>query len=101
MPRAELIWEVEVAVKPLALMVSVLVVAGCRLNEDGERCNPLRATSDCVDGLICVYPTGPSCGVSYCCQVDSNGNIVDPLPNCQPDPDAIAACIWTSVHPWR
>jgi hypothetical protein len=69
-----------------------LVLAGCPTQGEGERCNPLRATSDCDDGLSCVYPTGPMCGVSYCCAVDANGNIVDRDPNCQPDSISAEQC---------
>jgi hypothetical protein len=70
----------------------LLAIAGCGSNGDGERCNPLRATSDCNSGLSCVYPTAPSCGNSYCCAVDSNGNIRDPNPSCQPDPSLASLC---------
>jgi len=76
------------------LSIAVLVaVAGCGTNDRGERCNPLRATSDCDPGFACVYPTGPNCGVSYCCALDSNGNVSDSHPSCQPDPASAAACM--------
>jgi hypothetical protein len=68
-----------------------LALTGCRQGH-GERCNPMRATTDCDPGLSCVFPTGPNCGVSYCCQVDSQGRIVDSIPTCQPDPESAAAC---------
>jgi hypothetical protein len=74
------------------LSIGVLLVFVRCTNEDGHRCNPLRATSDCDPGFSCVYPTGPNCGVSYCCAVDSTGRIVDNNPNCQPDPASAAAC---------
>lgn len=76
-----------------ALSIGILLwLAGCT-NGDGERCNPLRATTDCDPGLSCVYPTAPMCGVSFCCKVDGNGNIVDRNANCQPDPTAAAQCM--------
>jgi len=74
---------------------AVLLFTACGTQAEGERCNPLRATSDCDPGLSCVYPTNPSgspCGVSFCCKLDANGNIADNNPNCQPDPDSAAAC---------
>jgi hypothetical protein len=84
----------------VTMLVGVMTVAGCATQQAGERCNPLRATSDCDDGLSCVYPTGPMCGVSYCCAVDGHGNVVDEHPNCQPDPDSAAQCeIDLSVAP--
>jgi hypothetical protein len=46
-----------------------LGIGACTQGE-GERCNPLRVTSDCDPGLACVYPTAPMCGVSFCCTVD-------------------------------
>jgi hypothetical protein len=72
--------------------IGALLAAGCGTNGRGERCNPLRATSDCDSGLTCVYPTGTNCGVSYCCAVDAQGNITDKDPNCQPDPASAAVC---------
>ena len=71
----------------------LLAITGCGTNGVGERCNPLRATSDCNSGLSCVYPTAPNCGVSYCCAVDANGNITDDNPSCQPDPSLASACM--------
>jgi hypothetical protein len=71
----------------------LLGIAGGCTNGDGERCNPLRATSDCDTGLTCVYPTAPNCGVAYCCVVDANGNISDTNPNCQPDPSLDSVCM--------
>lgn len=79
--------------KRLLSIAALLALAGCGTNSDGERCNPLRATSDCDPGLSCVYPTAPNCGVSYCCTVDANGNVTDTNPNCQPDPGSAAACM--------
>jgi hypothetical protein len=69
-----------------------LLLAGCPTQGAGERCNPLRATSDCDDGLTCVYPTAPECGVSYCCAIDTAGNIADVHPNCRPDPLSAMEC---------
>jgi hypothetical protein len=87
--------------KPLFLIV-VLFAVGCGTNEEGARCNPLRATTDCNPGLSCVYPTTPSCsvaqpgsnccGVAFCCAVDANGNITSKAANCQPDPTSAAVC---------
>jgi len=79
--------------KRLLLFGFVAALGACTQGA-GDRCNPLRATPDCDPGLSCVYPTGANCGVSYCCAVDTNGAIVDPHPNCQPDPDPAvwAAC---------
>jgi hypothetical protein len=77
----------------LSMIGMLLAIAGCGTSGDGERCNPLRATSDCNAGLSCVYPTAPNCGVSYCCTVDSNGNITDRDPNCQPDPSLASVCM--------
>jgi hypothetical protein len=73
-------------------LFGLATLPGCPTQSHGDRCNPLRATSDCDDGLTCVYPTGPMCGVSYCCAVDKDGNVADPHPNCQPDPDSAAQC---------
>lgn len=78
----------------LALFASL---AACDKGE-GERCNPLQYSDDgisgnCSQGLACVYPTAPNCGVAYCCALDTKGNVIDKNPNCQPDPDAIAACM--------
>src|SRR5947209_66781 len=80
----------------------LLAITGCNTNTRGTRCNPLRATSDCDPRFSCIYPITPSCnpsqpgsnccGVSYCCAVDSMGNVVDRDPNCQPDPDSAMAC---------
>jgi hypothetical protein len=98
----------------LALSMVFCALAGCTTAERGERCNPLEFSpngiqGNCTEGLACVYPTGYSapppgpttfgpmanlnCGVSYCCTVDKTGNITDKHPNCQPDPDSIAACM--------
>ena len=76
----------------ITLTLLGLVLAGCPTQGAGERCNPLRATSDCDDGLSCVYPTGAQCGVSYCCAVDSKGKVVDDDPNCRPDPVSAMEC---------
>ncbi len=78
--------------KRLLSIGMLLALAGCGTNGEGERCNPLRATSDCDPGFSCVYPTGPSCGVSYCCAVDDSGNVTDKSPSCQPDPLSAAEC---------
>jgi hypothetical protein len=40
-----------------------------------------------------VYPTAPNCGVSYCCALDNDGDVIDKHPNCRPDPVAQAACM--------
>jgi hypothetical protein len=70
----------------------IFLILACGTQGDGQRCNPLRATPDCNAGLTCVFPSGPNCGVPYCCKVDAQGNIVDDLPTCQPDPQSVAAC---------
>jgi hypothetical protein len=77
--------------KRLSTMFVLFGLAGCT-NGEGSRCNPLRATPDCDPGLSCVSPTGPNCGVTYCCKTDPNGNITDSDPNCQPDPESALAC---------
>jgi hypothetical protein len=77
----------------LTLRALLLLAIGCGTQSEGERCNPLRATSDCDPGLTCVYPTAPNCGVSFCCKVDSNGNVTDTHPNCQFDPTLVAPCM--------
>lgn len=82
-----------------AMSLVFLVVAGCTFTQnEGDRCNPLQYSSngvqgDCADGLACVYPTAPACGVAYCCKVDANGNVVDTNPNCQPDPSLDSVCM--------
>jgi hypothetical protein len=48
---------------------------------------------NCDDGLACVYPTAPNCGVAYCCKVDSNGNIADDDPHCHADPTLAPGCL--------
>ena len=78
--------------KRLFSMAVWVVLAGCGTQGEGQRCNPLRATSDCDTGFSCVYPTAPNCGVSYCCAVDADGNITDQNPNCRPDPTSAAQC---------
>jgi hypothetical protein len=83
-------------------LVAALFAVGCGTNEEGARCNPLRATSDCNEGLSCVYPITPGCnvaqpgsnccGVSFCCTMDANGNITSTNPSCQPDPASASVC---------
>jgi hypothetical protein len=78
----------------LGVVSLLLLLVACNPQEGvGERCNPMQFESNCADGLSCVYPTAPNCGVSYCCAVDSNGNITDKNPNCQPDPSLISVCM--------
>jgi len=85
------------------LLLAVFLGLGACQQSHGDRCNALRATNDCEDpALTCVYPATPSCnpsepgtnccGVSFCCKVDANGNIIDTSPNCQPDHDSQLAC---------
>ncbi len=81
----------------LILGISLVLVAGCTQDE-GTRCNPLQYSDNgiqgnCADGLACVYPTAPNCGVAYCCKVDANGNIIDSDPNCQRDPSLTSVCM--------
>jgi hypothetical protein len=81
----------------LGLCVAFTLLAACSADE-GERCNPLQfsdngSQGNCSSGLACVYPTAPNCGVAYCCTVDSNGNITDKNPNCQPDPSLDSVCM--------
>ncbi len=71
----------------LALACALL---GCEQTE-GERCNPNLFESECSDGLTCVYPTAPMCGVAYCCAMDTDGNVVDPHPSCRADPSLACA----------
>jgi hypothetical protein len=78
-------------------LLTALLLGGCEARE-GERCNPLEYSDDgtrgdCADGLACVYPTAPSCGVAYCCTIDSSGQITSKHVSCRPDPDAVAACM--------
>jgi hypothetical protein len=81
------------------LAIVFFVMAGCTFTaQDGERCNPLQYSSsgtqgDCADGLACVYPTAPNCGVAYCCKLDSQGNVADDNPNCQFDPTLVDVCM--------
>jgi hypothetical protein len=87
--------------KTVLSMLAVVALAGCNQGE-ATRCNPLRATPDCDPGFACVFPATPTCnpsppstsccGVSFCCKVDTNGNITDPSPSCQPDPASEQAC---------
>ncbi len=79
--------------KRLLSMAMLWALAGCSTTEGhGQRCNPLQFASDCNSGFTCVYPTAPNCGVSYCCAVDDNGNVIDTSPSCQPDPTSAAQC---------
>ncbi len=87
--------------KRLLCMLTLAALASCTQDE-GTRCNPNRATPDCDPGFACVFPLTPSCnpsepgsnccGVSFCCKVDSNGNITDTNPSCQPDPASAMVC---------
>ncbi len=78
-------------------MCLVLVFLAACDAEEGERCNPLAysetGSANCKSGFQCVYPTAPNCGVAYCCAVDSQGNITDKNPNCQPDPTLASVCM--------
>lgn len=80
----------------LGICFVLFLFAACDAGH-GERCNPLQynetGSGNCVSGLTCVFPTAPNCGVSYCCATDSNGNITDTHPNCQPDPTLAPACM--------
>ena len=80
----------------LGMCLVLVFLAACDA-EHGERCNPLQfsenGSGNCVTGFQCVYPTAPSCGVAYCCTVDSQGNITDDSPNCQPDPTLASVCM--------
>jgi hypothetical protein len=81
----------------LALVLVLFAFAACE-QEEGTRCNPLEYSpngiqGNCEEGLACVYPTAPTCGVAYCCKVDSNGNILSTNPNCQPDPSLDSVCM--------
>lgn len=76
----------------------VLLLAGCPVGQRGDRCNPLEYSSngvqgDCADGLACVYPTAPACGVAYCCATGADGTITDTHPSCQPDPALAGPCV--------
>jgi hypothetical protein len=80
-----------------AFILLAVLCAGCDRGE-GERCNPLQYSNsgtagDCGESLSCIYPTAPTCGVAYCCKVDSNGNVIDSNPNCQPDPSLASVCM--------
>ena len=75
------------------LVIGVLLGLAACTQEAGERCNPMRATSDCNPGLTCVFPSGPTCGVSFCCVVDDGGNITDNHPSCQPNDASVIACM--------
>ena len=81
----------------LALGFVLILLASCAQDE-GTRCNPLQYSDNgmqgnCKDGLACVYPTAPNCGVAYCCKIDSSGNIADTNPMCQPDPSLDSVCM--------
>ena len=81
----------------LIVFCAALLLGACNRGE-GQRCNPLEYSNsgiagDCGGGLACIYPTAPNCGVAYCCKLDSNGNIDDPNPNCQPDPSLDSVCM--------
>jgi hypothetical protein len=92
---------------PMRLTAALfLLFAACDAKE-GERCNPLQYSDNgiqgnCESGLACIYPTTPGCnpsqpgsnccGVAYCCKLDPL-YVVSTDPNCQPDPNAIAACM--------
>jgi hypothetical protein len=85
------------SMRRIAFVLALVALAGCE-QEAGSRCNPLEYSpngiqGNCEEGLACVYPTAPNCGVAYCCKLDSNGNIVDTSPNCQPDPSLDSVCM--------
>jgi hypothetical protein len=76
--------------------IALFAIVGCTPGE-GERCNPLEIADipnqgNCAIGFSCLYPTALSCGVAYCCKVDSTGKITDSNPNCQPDPTLVPVC---------
>ncbi len=80
----------------IGLAFLFVLLAACRQDE-GTRCNPLQYSDNgiqgnCDTGLACVYPTAPNCGVAYCCKILPTGKIVDPSPNCQPDPSLLSVC---------
>lgn len=82
----------------LGAYILVIALVGCPEGQTGERCNPLEYSDsgkqgNCRSGLACVYPTAPSCGVSYCCETDAEGRITDTHPNCQPDRTAAEQCM--------
>jgi hypothetical protein len=82
------------------VLTGILLWVGCT-NRAGERCNPMRVTTDCDPGLTCIYPTSYApppamptpCGVSFCCVLDSAGRNIDSHSTCQPDPESAAACL--------
>jgi hypothetical protein len=78
------------------LALLVLFTVACRQGA-GERCNPLQYSENgiqgnCEDGLACIYPTAPNCGVAYCCRLTPGGKDVDPNPSCRPDPSLFSVC---------
>ncbi len=82
----------------LICCVLLVSLAACNERQQGERCNPLQYSDngvqgDCADGLSCIYPTAPSCGIAYCCRVGSNGEVIDRDPHCQPDPSLASLCM--------
>ncbi len=88
----------------LIFAVVLVSLAGCNDRQHGERCNPLQYSEsgtqgDCADGLSCIYPTAPNCGVAYCCLVLASGKMIDPDPNCRPDPSLAPVCMLDMSDP--
>jgi hypothetical protein len=85
--------------RQFALSIVLFALAGCTFTQnDGDRCNPLQYSDngiqgDCANGLACVYPTAPNCGVAYCCKLDAQGNVADDNPNCQFDSTLVDVCM--------
>jgi hypothetical protein len=78
----------------MRILALLALLTACKPG-DGERCNPSAFTDECQPNdrhLACVLPTGPNCGVAFCCAVDATGKIVDENSNCKPDPASAASC---------
>jgi hypothetical protein len=58
------------------------ILLACNQGSVGDRCNPDLSHDECNSGLTCTQP--PLCPETYCCPVDSNGNLESSSdPNCQ------------------
>lgn len=64
---------------PLVLLTALLALAtGCKVGEEGERCNPDLSHDECNSGLSCQQPA--NCPENYCCPTSGTSS----NPYCQP-----------------